>query len=47
MYRVLHWETERMIMRDIDAVVHSAKYFGAQFSGFPEPEIIQVEFRLT
>ena len=28
-------------MPDIDFVVHSTKSFGAQFSGFPEPEVIQ------
>ena len=33
-------------MPDIDFVVHSAKIFGAWFSGFPETEVIQVELRL-
>ena len=33
-------------MPDIDFVVHIAKIFGARFSGFPETEVIQVEFRL-
>ena len=35
-----------MIMSDINFVVHSTKIFGAQFSRFPETEVIQVEFRL-
>ena len=42
----VHQATERMIMPDIDFVVHSTKSFGAQFSGFPETEDVQVKFRL-
>ena len=42
----VHWATKHMIIPDIDFVVHSTKSFGAQFSGFPETEDVQVKFRL-